>query len=263
MDEKPDADPESDADPGGDAGPESNADPESNAGPESDADPGGSSPLDQLDILAIQSVEIDADLEHLEIYTRHGLITLLWHGADSLGDVVICLGGAMGGLLGPDGGLFHQLGRLLPIKGIGVIRVSYRRPNDMSMCVHDALAAMELAARHGARRFIPMGHSFGGAVAVQAAAHLDAESVPGLVTFSTQSAGCEPIEGLTDRDLLYFHGTDDHILPFQASQMVQMLAGGGGELVLLEGADHGLRPKGAEILARLLEHVPAVFAATA
>lgn len=222
----------------------------------------GSGPLDQLGVLAVGSVAVDDQLEHLEIYTMEGLLTLLWHGPRDLDDVVVCVGGAMGGLLGPDGGLYHVLGRHLPTVGIGLIRVGYREPNNLSRCVHDTLAAMELASRHGAQRFVPMGHSFGGAVAVQAAAHLEAPSAPGLVTFATQSAGCEPIEGLADRNLLFFHGTADRILPHHASELVRMLAGA-GELVLLEGADHGLRPAGEEIYARLIEHLPAVFAAAA
>ena len=208
----------------------------------------------------MQTVEIDDNLDHLEIYTMEGLLTVLWHGPAELKNLVICVGGAMGGLLGPDGGLFHQLGRKLPALGIGVIRLSYRRPNDLSRCVQDTLAVMDLAARHGAQRFVPLGHSFGGAVAVQAAAHLEAESVPGVVTLATQSAGCEPIELLSDRSLLFFHGTEDQILPHQASELVQMLAGS-GELVLLDGADHLLRPAGNELLARLLDHLPTVFEA--
>ena len=208
----------------------------------------------------MQAVEIDDNLDHLEIYTMEGLLTVLWHGPAELENLVICVGGAMGGLLGPDGGLFHQLGRKLPALGIGVIRLSYRRPNDLSKCVQDTLAVMDLAARHGAQRFVPLGHSFGGAVAVQAAARLDAESVPGVVTLATQSAGCEPIELLSDRSLLFFHGTEDQILPHQASELVQMLAGS-GELVLLDGADHLLRPAGSELLARLLDHLPTVFEA--
>ena len=233
------------------------SEPDNDAGPDGDSP---SSPLDRLGALAMSSVEIDDRLDHLEIYTMEGLLTVLWHGAPDLPHVAVCVGGAMGGLLGPDGGVYHQLGRRLVDDGIGVIRVSYRRPNDLGLCVHDTLAAMELAARHGAQRFVTLGHSFGGAVAIQAAAHLDAESVPGVVTFATQSAGCEPVEELGDRSLLFFHGTNDQILPFHASQMVQMLAGG-GELVLLEGADHALRPKGDEVLARLIDHVPAVLAA--
>lgn len=248
MDEKP-------SDPAPEVAPNAATDPAVTGG---DGESSGSSPLDQLGVLAIQSVAVDDNLDHLEIYTMDGLLTVLWHGPDYCENVVVCAGGAMGGLLGPDGGLFHQLGRALPAEGIGIIRVSYRRPNDLAMCVHDALAVMELAARHGARRFVTMGHSFGGAVAVQAAAHLDAESVPGVVTFATQSAGCEPAELLVDRDLLFFHGTNDQILPHQASEMVRMLAGA-GELVLLDGADHALRPAGPRVLARLLDHLPQVF----
>lgn len=219
------------------------------------------SPLDTLGVMAMQTVAVDDDLDHLEIYTLEGLLTLLWHGPADSEMVAVCLGGAMGGLLGPDGGLFHRLGRALVPLGIGVLRVSYRQPNDLGLCVHDTLAAMELAGRHGAQRFVTLGHSFGGAVAVQAAAHLDRESAPGVVTLATQSAGCEAAEQLSDRDLLYFHGTNDQILPHQASEMVRMLAGT-GELVLLDGADHLLKPAGDEILARLVDHLPTVLAAT-
>ncbi len=230
------------------------------AGPDGveEATPGAGSPLDRLDVLAMQSVAVDDRLDHLELYTMQGLLTVLWHGPAEAERVVVCVGGAMGGLLGPDGGLYHVLGRTLADGGIGVLRVGYRRPNDLSTCVHDTLAAMELAARHGARRFVTVGHSFGGAVAIQAAAHLEAESVPGVVTLATQSAGCEPVELLADRNLLFVHGTDDQILPPQASELVRMLAGH-GELLLLPGADHLLRPAASQVLARLLDHLPSVL----
>lgn len=215
-------------------------------------------PLDGLGVLAMQTVSITDDLDHLELYTSRGLLTILWHGRSDADRVVVCVGGAMGGLLGPDGGLYQRLGERLPGEDIGVMRVSYRRPNDLPTCVHDTLCAMELAARHGARQFVPLGHSFGGAVAIQAAAHLDAESVPGVVTFATQSAGCEMAERLSDRNLLFVHGTRDAILPHQSSEMVRMLAGT-GDLWLIPGADHLLSPAGDEILERMLEHLPAVL----
>ena len=218
----------------------------------------GPAPFDRLGVIAQATVAIDPGLEHAEIYTPEGLLTILWHGPRDAEAVVLCLGGALGGLLGPHTGLYHRLGRALGERGLGVVRVSYRRPNDLATCVHDALAAMDLAARQGARRFVTLGHSFGGAVAIQAAAPFDREVVPGIVTFATQAAGCEPIEEMGDRSLLFFHGTRDQILPFQASQMVQMLAGA-GEVVLLDGADHALRPAGDELFARLVDHLPAVL----
>ncbi len=217
------------------------------------------SPLDKLELMAMQTARMGPDLDHLELYTMRGLLSVLWHGDAALENVVICVGGAMGGLLGPDGGLYQKLGDALPALGIGVVRIDYRKPNDLDRCVHDTLAIMELVARYGGRRFVTLGHSFGGAVAVQAAAHLERESVPGVVTFATQSAGCEAADRLGDRNLLFFHGTADTILPSFASEMVQMMAGT-GELVMLDGADHLLSPAGGEVLERLLEHLPAVFA---
>lgn len=218
----------------------------------------GMSPLDSLGVMAMQSVAVDDQLDHLELYSSRGLLSILWHGSADAEAVVVCVGGAMGGLLGPDQGLYQRLGHALPELGIGVMRVDYRRPNDLAMCELDTIAAMELAGRHGARRFVPLGHSFGGAVAIRAAMHLDRASVPGVVTFATQSAGCENAAILGDRDLLLFHGTNDQILPAQASEMVRMLAGT-GEVVLLDGADHLLAPAGGLVFDRLVAHLPQVL----
>ena len=216
------------------------------------------SPLDLLGMISVRSVAVDDGLEHIEIYTMEGLLTVLWHGPTDATRTVMCVGGAMGGLLGPDGGLYHHLGRRLAEQGIGVMRVGYRRPNHIDTCVHDTVAMMELSLRQGGDRFVTLGHSFGGAVAIQAAARFNAATVPGVVTFATQSAGCEPVEQLADRSLLFFHGTDDRILPPQSSEMVRFLAGT-GELVLLDGADHALHPAGDELLTRMLAHLPAVL----
>ena len=217
------------------------------------------SPLDSLGVMAMQSVAVDHHLDHLELYSSQGLLSILWHGAADAENVVVCVGGAMGGLLGPDQGLYQRLGQALPALGIGVMRVDYRRPNDLSMCELDTIASMELAGRHGAKRFVTMGHSFGGAVALRAAMHLDRTSAPGVVTFATQSAGCENVAVLGDRDLLFFHGTNDQILPAQSSEIVRMLAGT-GEVAMLDGVDHLLAPAGGLIFDRLMEHLPKVFA---
>src|SRR6202008_3707502 len=139
----------------------------------------------------------------------------------------------MGSLLGPANGLYHDLGVALADKGIGTIRVGYRKPNDLGRCVHDAAAAADLGSRTGARRFVTIGHSFGGAVALQAALILG-EHCRGVATLATQSAGCEDAAALGDTPLLLFHGTDDEILPPETSSVVQMLAGH-GEIVLMPG----------------------------
>jgi alpha-beta hydrolase superfamily lysophospholipase len=223
--------------------------------PEPDAAP-APGPLAALRVLAGVEVAVTDTLDHLEMYTAEGLLSLLWHGAADHERVVIMVGGAMGGLLGPGKGLYQRLGDELAARGIGTIRVSYRVPNDLDRCVHDALASAELAARRGARSFVVIGHSFGGAVAIQAGAALG-ELAAGVVTFATQTGGAEAAESLTC-PLLLVHGDRDELLPHMASEMVHMIAPD-SELVVLEGAGHLLTEADAAIHERLIEWIPRRF----
>jgi hypothetical protein len=214
--------------------------------------------LSGLGVLGHQGVAIGPNLRHLEIYTWEGLLTILWHGDPAADDVVICCGGALGGLLGP-AGLYHELGEQFAELGIATMRVGYRRPNDLDACVLDLLVAGQLAAQDGGSRVVTVGHSFGGAVAVQAGVRLG-ERTAGVVTLATQSAGVEPGEALADRGVpvLLLHGDRDDILPFYASQMVQMICG--GELVILPGASHRLTEAADELRTRLGAWIPTVLA---
>jgi pimeloyl-ACP methyl ester carboxylesterase len=212
-------------------------------------------PLELLEALAVEEVEIAPQFRHLEIYTLHGLLTLLWHGPTGAEEVLLTCGGGMGSLLGPADALYHDLGMKFADHGIGTIRVGYRKPNDLSRCVHDVTATADLAGRRGARRFVVMGHSFGGAVAIHTGAVLG-KHCRGVATLSTQSAGCEVASELRGTPLLLFHGTADEILPPETSAVVQALAGH-GEIVFLPGAGHLLSEAAHEIRERLVEWIPA------
>jgi alpha-beta hydrolase superfamily lysophospholipase len=210
-----------------------------------------------LRVLAVQAVDVTASLRHVEIYTTSGLVTLLWHGPENARNVVLAVGGAMGGLLGPADGFYQHLGESLGEQGIGTVRVSYRRPNDLDACIADTVAAAMLAERSGAERFITMGHSFGGAVAIGAAlpdTPISAQTIA-VCTLATQSAGCERAAALGGRPLLLVHGDADEILPVWSSEAVHQLAGGRGRLEVLAGAGHLLREHGASDWLR--QHVPA------
>jgi pimeloyl-ACP methyl ester carboxylesterase len=211
------------------------------------------SPLELLEALVVEEVEIAPGLAHLEVYTLRGLLTLLWHGERDLSRVLVTCGGGMGSLLGPADALYHWLGVELAAQGIGTIRVGYRKPNDLARCMHDVAAACDLASRAGGRHFVVMGHSFGGAVAVQAGIVLG-EHCAGVVTLATQSAGCEMAAQLGSTPLLLLHGTNDEILPPETSNVVQMLAGH-GEIVLLPGTGHLLTESADEVHARTLAFV--------
>ncbi|MGH7804694.1 MAG: alpha/beta hydrolase [Candidatus Binatia bacterium] len=211
-------------------------------------------PFDRLRVLAVQEKDVTPTLRHVEIYSMEGLLTLLWHGPAEAKHAVLMCGGAMGGLLGPAGGLYHDLGESFAARGIATLRVGYRRPNDLGACVIDVGAAADLANRHGAERFVTVGHSFGGAVALNAAIALRRRTV-GVVTLATQSAGCENAAALGTIPLLLFHGDMDELLPLHASEMVQALAGT-GELVVLEGTGHLFTQAGEVLRKRLGEWIP-------
>jgi hypothetical protein len=214
------------------------------------------SPLDALGVLAAQEVSVTDGLDHVELFTLQGLLTILWHGRSGSTDAILMLGGAMGGLLGPAGGLYQELGSSFTDEDITSLRVSYRVPNDLDRSVHDAIAAAELAARDGAERFVLLGHSFGGAVAVQAAIALG-ELAAGVVTFATQSAGCENAELLGDVPIRLYHGDRDELLPLMASQVVATITG--GDLVELAGTGHLMTEAGDQLRAEVPPFITTCF----
>lgn len=234
------------------------------AGPDPDrARDGASTPLDALGVIGSQDVMVTPSLRHVEMYTARGLLTLLWHEPAAAGVVhpaaIVLCGGAMGGLLGPADGMYHRLGVAWSERGVPVLRVSYRRPNDLDACALDVAAAVQMAVgAGGAERVVVMGHSFGGAVAVRVGVGLR-PFVAGVVTFATQSAGCEVAGGLEGAPLLLFHGERDEILPIEASEMVRMIAGT-GELVRLPGDGHLLAKSGEAMWERLEAWLPEVLA---
>jgi pimeloyl-ACP methyl ester carboxylesterase len=220
------------------------------------------SALDALQVLARSEVEVHRDgsggLRHLEMYTLSGLLTVLWHEppGEARPSAIVCCGGAMGGLLGPGHGLYHRLGVDWAARGVPVLRVGYREPNDLDRCTHDAACAVELAVGAGAERVVVMGHSFGGAVAVRTGVVMP--EVAGVVTFATQSAGCEVAAGLQGRPLLLFHGDRDELLPLASSEIVAAMAGR-GEVVVLPGDGHLLARSDDVILDRLDTWLPALL----
>jgi pimeloyl-ACP methyl ester carboxylesterase len=210
-----------------------------------------------LRVLAVQECPISEEgpmgLRHIELYSTDGLVTFLWHGNAECDRVVLCAGGAMGGLLGPGDSFFHELGIILSSEhNIGTIRVGWKRPNDLQSCIDDLVAAALFAEQNGTERIVTVGHSFGGAVAIGAAIDPSpiAESVKGVVTLATQSAGCENAALLNGRPLLLVHGDSDTILPHWSSEVVNELAGSHGRIEILEGAGHLLRENGADAWLR-------------
>lgn len=214
-------------------------------------------PLDMLGALARSDADLDESSRLIEIYTMEGLLQVWWFGVPGATDVALMCGGAMGGVLGPGRSLYFELGRQLAADGRAAMAVSYRRPGDLANCVLDVCAAADLAMRNGAERFVILGHSFGGAVAVQAACTFTA-AVAGVITLATQSAGCEAAAQIGSVPLLLLHGERDSILGPENSSMVQALAGH-GEVRTFPDTDHLMTEAADEIAALSHEWVLARF----
>ena len=229
--------------------------------------PEAKSPLEMLGLLGVDEYQLpNSRITHKEIHTRLGCIVSLWHEPEEPRSYVIAVGGANGGLLGAGGGIYHELGLRLTgdagdaaLPGVGVIRVHYRKPGHPQECLLDVASIADLAARQGAKRFVFIGHSFGGAVAIQAGVTL-ASFTAGVMTLATQSAGCEAAQQLGETPLLLVHGGQDKILGAENSQMVAAMAdmaGKSAEVVTYPLAGHGLVECREELLELLLNKTAA------
>lgn len=215
-------------------------------------------PLDLLGRLATDEAQLRPGVRLVESYTMRGMLKLLWHGDPAAEEVVLLGGGGMGGFLGPARGLYLHLGTELARLGVATICVDYRRPGDLDLSLLDVAATADWAMRDGARRFVCVGHSFGGAVAVQAAVTLRGFCA-GVATLATQSAGCEMAALLEDVPLLLVHGERDEVLSPNDSAMVRSIAGR-GDLRLFPNAGHQLNEVQREVRSLLLDWIPARFA---
>jgi hypothetical protein len=170
-----------------------------------------------LAVLGRTEGRLDEHSRLMEIYTLEGLLSIWWFGDPGATDVVLMVGGAAGGVLGPGHALYLELGRSMAGRGRAAMAVDYRRPGDIDRCLLDVAAAADLAIRHGAERFCMLGHSFGGAVAIQAAATLP-DHTAGIITYSTQSAGCEDASQGRPGEVQTFPGAD-HLLEEVADEL--------------------------------------------
>lgn len=183
--------------------------------------------------LAVQESRLGADVALMEVITADGIITCVRHGLDQGEDfTTLFLGGALGGLSGPAGGLYHRVA-----SATGGVRLHYRKPGRMDDCLMDVLLVHHLLARRGIERVVLVGHSFGGAVAIGAGALL-ASATAGVVALSTQVPGTEGVDRLAGVPLLLVHGDQDAVLPDLCSRNVYERAGDPKELVILPGEGH-------------------------
>ncbi|ACI99554.1 alpha/beta hydrolase [Rhodospirillum centenum] len=178
--------------------------------------------------------------------TERGEIRCRVHAAPGAERGVVWAGGVGGGWDSPARDLFPRLAEELAGEDIASLRVRYRHPTDLAESVFDVLAGLQYLETQGVRRFGLVGHSFGGAVVIQAAAKVPA--VTAVATLATQGYGAGPAATLGPRAaLLLIHGKDDEVLPCESTEHVHRLARDPKRMVLFSGARHGLDEVGDRV----------------
>lgn len=162
---------------------------------------------------------------------------------------VVYVTGVGGGWGTPAIGLYPRLCCSLTRIGIDGLRVRYRHPTDLLESVFDTLAGIAfLREEHRIKAIGLVGHSFGGAVVIQAAVQAS-DIVSTLVTLATQSYGAAHVISKLKHgtSALMIHGSDDKVLPAYCSEEVYQKAHDPKQIVLWEGAGHGLDEVSEEV----------------
>jgi pimeloyl-ACP methyl ester carboxylesterase len=199
-----------------------------------------------LRIIGIDQGDEVAGARQLKLRTTRGEIPIIVHAAETPGRAVLCISGAIGGFDGP-AKLYARLGLELPPLGITVARLNYRMPNEFGECVLDTMAGLTFLKAMQYERAALIGHSFGGAVAINAGTL--SPIVTTVIALSSQLAGAHVAGELAPKPLLLIHGDVDTILSHESSQALYDRAGEPKTLRILPGVGHGLAEAHDEVFA--------------
>ena len=190
-----------------------------------------------LRITSVEPGDEIAGARKVTIVTTRGPIPVVLHAAPEKGRAALCVSGAIGGFDGP-AMLYPRLGLAMPREQITIARLNYRAPNEFGECLVDAMAALTFLGGIGHERVALIGHSFGGAVAINAGTI--SPLVTTVIALSSQLAGAHVAGELAPKPLLLIHGDADTILSHESSQALYERAGEPKTLKILPGVGHRL-----------------------
>jgi pimeloyl-ACP methyl ester carboxylesterase len=216
----------------------------------------------EMVILDVVTAPAEAGSEYYPVVlvTSRGDLALRHYHVRGARRGLVFAGGGTDAWDGPVGDtLYPRLCVDLARAGLAAVRVRYRQPGVLDECVLDVLAALHFLTGVGVTAAAVAGHGFGGAVALQAAAH--APVVRAVVTLATETPG-PAVAGSLPRGCaaLFAHGTADELSPIAHSRQAYDAAYEPKRLVLYEGAGHGLDEAEdelfADVRAWIVGHLP-------
>ncbi|HEY32355.1 MAG TPA: alpha/beta hydrolase [Dehalococcoidia bacterium] len=197
-----------------------------------------------LRLTGVQKEPLDTTQTDVVLSTSRGDIRGILHPASgSAGVIWVC--GALGGLEGPSFGIFKDLSQELTTEGITSLRLDYRLPGYVPPCVLDVLVGIYFLGQEGVEDIGLVGHSFGGAVVIQAG--VMSPQVKTVVGLSSQTYGAHPVDKLSPKPLLLVHGERDQNLPADCSRQIYQWAREPKKLVIYRHNGHFLRESHDEL----------------
>lgn len=200
-----------------------------------------------LDVQRRSASEPAARYEDIVIDTARGEVSVRFYGVGGAHQGVVFCGGVGGGFDSPARGLYFKLPQVLRARDVSSIHLKYRVSTDLGEAVHDVLAAMEFLKKYGITRFVLVGHSFGGAVAI--AVGVACREVVSVITLATQAFGTGAVSRFSPRSILCIHGMKDTVISPRCSRIVFRAANEPKRIVLLDGAGHCLDEAADKVLS--------------
>jgi pimeloyl-ACP methyl ester carboxylesterase len=175
----------------------------------------------------------------IKLDTNRGHVSSQYYHVPGEKKAVIFVGSVIGGFDTPARNLYPKLCQAIALHNISSLRIQFRHSSDLVESALDILAGIAFLERFRVSEIALVGHAFGGAAVLQAAAAAP-EVIRTVVTLATQTHGAEVAAHLDETSLLLIHGTNDEIHPVYSSTYIHDIAGGQKELLLFDGAGHVL-----------------------
>ena len=188
--------------------------------------------------------------ERTLVHTNQGDIDCLFHRVPHSEAAVLWAGSWRGeGQRQRSSPIARAVAQDLAQDGVASLLLRYRHDNELGACVLDAQAGVSFLEGLGTRRIALVGHSFSGAVVISVAPL--SQAVVAVVALASQTYGARSASHISPRPLLLVHGTEDQRLNSYCSEQIYSWARKPKELVLLEGASHGLWERKDDLLPLL------------
>lgn len=193
----------------------------------------------KIEVLAVRREPQPDDYQLIKLSTNRGEIQGRYYEAEHAKIGAIWVGGIGGGWDSPANGLYPQLCRKLRESGVSSLRIRYRYSTIFKEALLDTLTGIAFLAQEEVSAIALIGHSFGGAVVIQAA--MLSPLVQTVITLASQSYGADFAAQLAPQcSLLLLHGTADQILSPNCSRYLYAIAQQPKRLILYPGARHSL-----------------------